>query len=314
MKGLKDMGKTAFLFPGQGAQYLGMGKEIADNYKSSKEIFQIASEALDLDIEEICNEKENVLNKTEYTQPAILATTIAILEAVKEHGLKADVVAGLSLGEYSALVANGTLDFKEAVSLVRKRGKYMEEAVPDGKGSMAAVLGLEPCKVEEICDSVDGLVRPANYNCPGQIVIAGEVEALDVACEKLEEAGAKRVIKLKVSGPFHTPMLNSAAEKLMKELDRISVKESKIPYITNVTADYVEDHNDVKSYLTKQVVSPVRWEETIKKMIDDGVDTFVEIGPGKTLSSFVKKVDRSKKIINIQDMKSLDKALKLFDK
>jgi [acyl-carrier-protein] S-malonyltransferase len=186
----------------------------------------------------------------------------------------------------------------------------MEEAVPKGKGSMAAVLGLEPSAVEEICDSIDGMVMPANYKCPGQIVIAGEVEALDIACQKLEEAGAKRVIKLKVSGPFHTPMLNPAAEKLMKELEDVNIVRNEIPYITNVTADYVDDYNNIKELLTKQVVSSIRWEETINRMIDDGVDTFIEIGPGKTLSSFVKKIDRTKKIINIQDMKTLDKAIR----
>jgi [acyl-carrier-protein] S-malonyltransferase len=309
---MEIMGKTAFLFPGQGAQYLEMGKEIASNFTRSKEIFNIANEALGFDIEEICNEQEETLNNTEYTQPAILTATIAILEAVKENGLKPDVVAGLSLGEYSALVANEVLDFREAVRLVRKRGKYMEEAVPKGEGSMAAVLGLQPNIVDNICQDIEGTVMPANYNCPGQIVIAGEVDALNNACEKLEEAGAKRVIKLNVSGPFHTPMLSTAAEKLENELEKMEIRKMKIPYITNVTADYVSDDRDIKELLTKQVISPVRWEETIKKMIDDGVDTFIEIGPGKSLSGFVKKIDKTKKIVNIQDMKSLSKALKLI--
>jgi [acyl-carrier-protein] S-malonyltransferase len=306
---MEVMGKIAFLFPGQGAQYLEMGKEIANNFARSKEIFNIANEALGFNIEKICNEEEETLNNTEYTQPAILTATIAILEAVKENGIKADVVAGLSLGEYSALVASEALGFEEAVRLVRKRGKYMEEAVPKGEGSMAAILGLDKDIVDRICNEIVGTVMPANYNCPGQIVIAGETSAVSKACEKLSEAGAKRVIKLNVSGPFHTPMLSTAAKKLANELENIQIGKMKIPYITNVTADYVNDESEIKEFLINQVVSPVKWEESIRRMIDDGVDTFIEIGPGKSLSGFMKKIDKTKTILNVQDMKSLSKAI-----
>jgi [acyl-carrier-protein] S-malonyltransferase len=306
---MEVMGKIAFLFPGQGAQYLEMGKEIANNFARSKEIFNIANEALGFNIEKICNEEEETLNNTEYTQPAILTATIAILEAVKENGIKADVVAGLSLGEYSALVASGALGFEEAVRLVRKRGKYMEEAVPKGEGSMAAILGLDKDIVDRICNEIVGTVMPANYNCPGQIVIAGESSAVSKACEKLSEAGAKRVIKLNVSGPFHTPMLSTAAKKLANELENIQIGKMKIQYITNVTADYVNDESEIKEFLINQVVSPVKWEESIRRMIDDGVDTFIEVGPGKSLSGFMKKIDKTKKILNVQDMKSLSKAI-----
>ncbi|MBV7273265.1 ACP S-malonyltransferase [Clostridiaceae bacterium UIB06] len=306
------MSKIAFLFSGQGAQYVGMGKELYDNIEVCREAFESADEALGFSISKICFDgPEDDLNSTENTQPAVLTVSIAALKALESHGITADVTAGLSLGEYSALVYSGVLDFKEAVKLVKKRGKYMQEAVPQGIGTMAAIIGLNEESIREVCDECSniGIVEPANLNCPGQIVIAGEVNAVEAACNKLKEKGALKTVMLAVSGPFHTSMLAPAAEKLETELDNVSINDFKIPVITNVTGDVIEGKEKVKPYLKKQVMSTVLFEKSIKKMMDMGVDTFVEIGPGKALSSFVKKINRKATILNVQDLKSLESTI-----
>ena len=254
---------------------------------------------------------EQDLNSTENTQPAILAVSIAALKAIESHGIKADITAGLSLGEYSALVCSGVLEFEEAVKLLKKRGKYMQEAVPQGIGTMAAIIGLDEEKVREACNESSGIgvVEPANLNCPGQIVIAGEVKAVEAACEKSKEKGALKAIMLTVSGPFHTSMLKPAADKLEEELKNISINEPVIPVITNVTGEVVESKEQIKPFLKNQVMSTVLFEKSIRTMMDMGVDTFVEIGPGKVLSGFVKKINRKALILNVQDLKSLESTI-----
>ncbi|WP_010252056.1 ACP S-malonyltransferase [Acetivibrio cellulolyticus] len=307
------MGKLAFIFSGQGAQYVGMGKEIAEAYKASDEVFNQASEALGFDVKKMVFESDDeTLKITENTQPTIVTTSIACLQPLLENGIKPDVVAGLSLGEYSAHVAAGTMSFKDAVALVRKRGKFMQEAVPVGVGAMAAILGLDNEKVIECCKTAasDGIVGPANFNCPGQVVIAGEVKAVERAAELAKEAGAKRAMMLPVSAPFHCSMLKPAGEKLSAELDKIMFNDMKIPVVTNVTAEYILDKSVVKDLLVSQVSSPVLFEESIRKMIDDGVDTFVEIGPGKTLIGFVKKINKDVKTLNVDDLESLNTTLR----
>ena len=309
------MSKIAFIFPGQGAQYIGMGKELFENIEVCKNIFNIADKELNFELSKLCFEgTEEELNITENTQPAILTTSIAALMALKEQGIKCDVTAGLSLGEYSALVCSGAMDFKDAVKLVKKRGRFMQEAVPVGIGTMAAIIGLEANLVEEACSEArtSGIVEIANLNCPGQIVIAGEIAAVELACDIAKEKGAKRAMLLSVSAPFHTSMLKPAAEKLEIELENINLEDITIPVMTNVTGDYVKSKDDIKANLKLQVMSSVLWETIIRNMIKDGVDTFVEIGPGKVLSGFVKKIDRKLTVVNVEDMASLDKAVEIL--
>ncbi|MCD7855538.1 MAG: ACP S-malonyltransferase [Clostridiales bacterium] len=300
----------AFIFSGQGAQSPGMGKELYDNFAVCKEVFDKADEALGFKISDICFGEDNRLNETEFTQPAILTMSVAVLRLMEEKGFISDYCAGLSLGEYSALVAAGVLDFEEAVKLVKKRGRFMTEAVPVGVGAMSAVINLEADKIQEVLNSVDPeRVFIANYNCPGQIAVAGYADAVEKAEPLLSEAGAKRVVRLNVSGPFHTPLLKPASDKLFEELKNVIINDFDVPVVSNLTAQCYGGIEDVIPTLTKQVMSPVKWEQTVKMLIENGVDTFIEMGPGKTLTSFVKKVSRTVKAVNVEDLKTLDKAL-----
>lgn len=302
------MSKIAFVFPGQGAQYVGMGKDFYEAFPVCKEVFDIASESSGLDIAKLCFEEKERLNQTEYTQICMLAVEAAVLKAVEEQGIKSAVNAGLSLGEYGALVASKVMDLSDACKVVRKRGILMQEAVPTG-GAMAAILAMDAGKIEEICEQTEGIVSIANYNCPGQIVITGEEAAVDNACEALKAAGAKRTVKLNVSGPFHSQMLAGAGEKLGEVLKDVELKEFTTPYVTNVTADYVTSTEGIKDLLCRQVASSVRWQQSVERMIEDGADTFIEMGPGKTLSGFIRKISRDVKMRNIENMTDYEKVM-----
>ena len=284
----------AFVFPGQGAQVVGMGKDFYENSELSKNIFDEAAELLDFDVKKVCFEENEAINITEYTQAAMLTTSVAMLEVLKEKGLNPDVCAGLSLGEYCALVASGVMDFEDALKAVRQRGILMQEAVPTGIGAMSAIIGLDADVIAGICDKIDE-VSVANYNCPGQIVITGKKEAVEKANEELKEAGARRCVMLNVSGPFHSEMLKTAGEELYRVLENVELKDFEIPYVTNVTAKYVtnENKNEIKEMLKDQVSSSVLWIQSVENMIEQGVDTFVEIGPGKTLTGFIKKIAKA---------------------
>ena len=303
------MSKAAFIFPGQGAQYVGMAKDFYEQIPVSRKVIDKASQATGIDIPALCFQANEKINITEYTQIAMLAAEAAMLRALEERGVRSQVNAGLSLGEYGALLASGVMSEEDAFAAVRRRGILMQEAVPTG-GAMAAVLGAEAALIEEICEKTEGIVSVANYNCPGQIVITGEKEAVEKAGESLKEAGARRIIPLIVSGPFHSGMLEGAGEKLGEALAEVKLHEFTVPYVTNVTAQYVTETSEVKELLVKQVSSPVRWQQCVERMLADGVDTFIEIGPGKTLAGFMRKIDRKAKVLNVEKAEDLEKAVK----
>ncbi len=303
----------AFIFPGQGAQIVGMGKDFYENSKLSKEVYDKSSELLGIDMKALCFEENENINITEYTQAALLTTSVAMLRVLEEKGIKPDVCAGLSLGEYCAMVASGVMSFEDAVKVVRQRGILMQEAVPLGLGAMCAIIGLDGDVIAKVCDTIEG-VSVANYNCPGQIVISGKVKAVEEAAEKLKEAGARRCIMLNVSGPFHSAMLKEAGDKLYEVLSGVQLNEFAIPYVTNVTADYVASTKEIKELLKAQVSSSVKWQQSVEKMIENGVDTFIEIGPNKTLAGFIKKISKEAKVYNIEKFEDIDSVVEQLSK
>ena len=283
------MGKIAFVFPGQGAQEVGMGKDVYEKSEPARKMFDEASEAVGLDLKALCFEENEDINITEFTQVCLLTTSVALLKEIELRGGKCDVAGGLSLGEYCALVANGALDAIDAARLVRKRGIYMQEEVPAGKGGMAAIMGLEAPAIEDVLKDYDD-VQIANYNCPGQIVISGETEHVKEAADKIKEAGARKAVLLNVSGPFHSKLLAGAGDKLEKELAGVEIGDMRFPYVANVTGGYVNDASEIKPLLVRQLSNSVRWQQCVEAMVADGVDTFYEIGPGKTLAGFNRKI------------------------
>lgn len=302
------MSKIAFIFPGQGAQYTGMGRDFYEKFDRAKEVFAVADKVSGMSMEELIFQENENLHITKYTQVAMLTVELAILRVLKEYGITSDVNAGLSLGEYAAVTASGGLSVHDALELVVKRGLFMQEAVPTG-GAMTAVMGLENGQIEEICKQTKGIVTVANYNCPGQTVISGEEAAVAQAAQAMKEAGAKRCMPLNVSGPFHSPMLADAGKKLAEELNKVEIGEITTPYISNVTADYVQDNADVKGLLERQVSSSVCWQQSMELMIADGVDIFIEIGPKRTLSGFLKKIAPKLQSYHVETVEDMEKLL-----
>ncbi len=298
--------KAAFIFPGQGAQKIGMGKDFYETFEVSKAVYDQASSWLGMDVCELCFEENDRLDITRYTQVGLLTTELAILKAVEEKGIRPVVTAGLSLGEYAAITAAGKISLEDALRVIDKRGLYMQEAVPVG-GAMSAVIGLDMEVIRKVCEETEGIVEVANDNCPGQTVISGEAEAVAAAGEALKAAGARMVTPLKVSGPFHSSMLKGAGDRLKPELEKVQWVNSDIPYVSNTTAELVEDKDKILPLLVRQVSESVRWQEDVKVMTDMGVDTFIEIGPGKTLAGFMKRIDRKIKCINIETVKDMEK-------
>lgn len=306
------MSKIAFIYPGQGAQVCGMGKDFYEQTEIGKQVFDLATDLLGFSVPELCFTENDRLDITEYTQAAMVTTSIAMTKVLESKGVKPNVTAGLSLGEYCALYAAGVMSEADAIKTVRQRGILMQSEVPAGLGAMAAVLAMDAAAIEAVIGNNEG-VQIANYNCPGQIVISGKKEAVETACEKLKEAGAKRTIMLNVSGPFHSRMLTGAGEKLGEVLEQVEVHKPAVPYVANVTAEYVTDEAEVKPLLMKQVSSSVRWQQSVEAMLADGVDTFIEIGPGKTLAGFMRKIDRTVKVLNIEKLEDVDRVVEALN-
>ena len=302
------MSRIAFIFPGQGAQVCGMGQDFYEQTETGKKIFDKASGLLGFSMPELCFEKNDRLDITEYTQAAMVTAGIAMMRVLEEKGIKPDVAAGLSLGEYCALAAAGVMSDEDAICTVRQRGILMQEAVPVGEGAMAAILALDAAAIEAVTGAMEG-VWIANYNCPGQIVISGKKAAVEEACEKLKAAGAKRALLLNVSGPFHSGMLTVAGEKLAQVLADVEIHTPRIPYVANVNAQFVTTAEPVKDLLTRQVSSSVRWQQSVETMINEGVDTFIEIGPGRTLAGFMKKINKEVRTMNVEKLEDIDKVV-----
>ena len=299
------MSKTAFLFPGQGVQKCGMGKDFYENSSQAAKLFEEASEALGLDMKALCFEENDRLDQTEYTQAALVTTYLAMCRELESRGVKPDITAGLSLGEYAAIAAAGAMSDLDAIRLVRKRGMLMQNTVPAGEGAMCAILALDEKKIEEVLNEIPD-VTIANYNCPGQIVITGKTAAVEMAAARLKEIGARRTLMLNVSGPFHSPMLEPAGAALRQELEQVTFQRLQIPYVTNVNACEITDASEITELLVRQMYSPVRWMQSMEYMLKSGVDTFVEIGPGKTLEGFLKKINRNAQVHHVSCWEDLE--------